>query len=189
MSELYHHGVLGMRWGVRRYQPYSTNPRRSGKGGEEIGEAKQRAASEKKVYRSLAKKSKAEIRRQRAIKKYNRRKYKYSWRPDKGGRVRRLSRSTRALNRKTYKVNTHEKKYEELAREFEKTYGKKALNSISNATIEKYRTKAKNLEARNARLSAKYLKRGINISSYENAYLMGKSIESNKELTSRRYNG
>lgn len=37
---LAHYGVLGMHWGIRRYQPYSVKPRGSGKIGKEIGEAK-----------------------------------------------------------------------------------------------------------------------------------------------------
>jgi len=39
MSELKHHGILGMKWGIRRYQPYGEggyNPKNKGK---EIGEA------------------------------------------------------------------------------------------------------------------------------------------------------
>lgn len=54
VNELYHHGVLGQKWGIRRYQSYDTVPRKSGKGGKEIGTAAE-------VFNSLSTKEKANI--------------------------------------------------------------------------------------------------------------------------------
>lgn len=42
-NDAMHHGVLGMKWGIRRHQPYSVVPRGSGKTGKEIGEAKKKS--------------------------------------------------------------------------------------------------------------------------------------------------
>ena len=52
---LSHHGILGMKWGVRRFQPYSVNPRKSGESGKEVGEAKKykESLNTKRLRRSV----------------------------------------------------------------------------------------------------------------------------------------
>ena len=57
MDYLVHYGVLGMHWGVRRYQPYSTVPRGSGESGKEVGEAAKLAKSVEKANRKIAKRN------------------------------------------------------------------------------------------------------------------------------------
>lgn len=55
MNELKHYGVIGMRWGIRRYQPYSVKPRLSGEKGIEIGKAREYAREESKTRKILRK--------------------------------------------------------------------------------------------------------------------------------------
>ncbi len=57
-TELYHHGIKGQKWGVRRFQPYSyTGPRKGGKIGKEIGLAGKKAG--KAIAKAGAKAKKA----------------------------------------------------------------------------------------------------------------------------------
>lgn len=51
-ESLKHYGVIGMHWGVRRYQPYETVPRGSGEGGKEIGQAAKIAKRNKKTAKN-----------------------------------------------------------------------------------------------------------------------------------------
>lgn len=59
---LAHYGVVGMRWGIRRYQPYSyTGKRKDGKTGKEVGAAAKLGRSAKSVGEDVVKAAKKAV--------------------------------------------------------------------------------------------------------------------------------
>jgi len=71
-SELMHHGIKGMHWGIRRFQSYEvTGKRKGGKGGRETGDAAKQKFSkvkkERRKWKDLSDEEKASIKRRIAL--------------------------------------------------------------------------------------------------------------------------
>ena len=165
-NELYHYGVLGMKWGIRRYQPYSANPRKSGKTGKEVGEAaKEKSRAERTVVRREAKAARKENRALRAERRYEKAKYKYykGWSIRRRANARNVGKKLVKKNKRDYRRQKWSDRSEAAAKEYISKYGKKSFSSIDRTKVEKYKARTEKIMAKNYKKRMKYLRRGDNV--------------------------
>ena len=112
-DELMHHGVLGMKWGVRRYQSYSTVPRESGKRGKEIGDAKLTRGQQRKIKRL----EKSRVKQLKRIDK------------DEARSNKEIDKELNSISKRAEKADTKYKKISERMPDGEKK--KKKLNKVA----------------------------------------------------------